>query len=91
MKRHSYTLLAAFALTGLVMTLNGCQQAPAPVSAAPAPASTPAPQVVVEERGHRDDADARRQQDQDRARTPQDRARTPDPPRPQDAHGPDRP
>jgi hypothetical protein len=84
MKQHSYTLFAAFALTGLVMTLNGCQQAPAPVSAAPAPASTPAPQVVVEERGHRDDADARRQQDQDRARTP-------DAPRPQDAHGPDRP
>ncbi len=79
MKQHSYTLLAAFTLAALALTLSGCQQAPAPVSAAPAATSTPAPQVVVEERGHRDDRDDR------------DHARIPDPPRPADAHRQDHP
>jgi len=79
-KQFSSTLFAASAMSALVLTLAGCQQAPTPVSAAPA--ATPAPQVVVEERNHHDDGDARRREDQDRARTP-------DPRRPDDPHAPD--
>jgi hypothetical protein len=80
MKQGSYTLFAASTLSAVVLTLAGCQQAPTPVSAAPA--ATPAPQVVVEDRNHHDDGDARRREDQDRARTP-------DPRRPDDPHPPD--
>ena len=80
MKRSSYGLLAAFVLAGFLLTLTGCEQAPAPVSSAPAATPAPAPQVVVEESQRRDDGKARRQQD--------DAA---DHPRPDDARKPDHP
>jgi hypothetical protein len=49
MKQHTRTFFAGLVLTGVSIGVTGCQQAPAPVSAAPAAAPAPA-QVVVEDR-----------------------------------------
>jgi hypothetical protein len=56
MKQYACTLLAGLVLTGISLGVTGCQQAPAPVAAAPADSTTPVaaptppPQVIVEER-----------------------------------------
>jgi hypothetical protein len=68
MKPYSYKFFAAIALTALGLTLTGCAQP----QAAEAPAATPAPATTVIEdvhRGHDDDRDAQKvQQDRDRRR-----------------------
>ena len=55
MKQYACTLLAGLVLTGISLGVAGCQQAPAPVAAAPAEstpevAPAPPPPVIVEER-----------------------------------------
>ena len=56
MKKYACTLLAGLVLTAILLGVTACQQAPAPVAAAPAestaPVAAPAPppQVIVEER-----------------------------------------
>src|ERR1700743_3173941 len=56
MKQYACTLLTGLALTGISLGVTACQQAPAPVAAAPAesaaPVAAPAPppQVIVEEK-----------------------------------------
>ena len=54
MKKCAFTLVAGLALACISLGVTACTQAPAPVAAAPAdtsaPATAPAPPVVVEER-----------------------------------------
>jgi hypothetical protein len=56
MKQYACTLVAGLVLTGISLGVTACQQAPAPVAAAPAASTTvveapaPPPQVIVEER-----------------------------------------
>jgi len=83
MKQRTHPFVAASALGALVMALAACQQAPpAPVSAAPAETSTPAPQVIIEHRP--DDRDARKPDDRNRPVVVDK-----DHPRPDDTHQPD--
>jgi len=51
MKQYARTFFAGLVLTGISLGATACQQAPAPVAAAPAEttAPTPPPQVIVEE------------------------------------------
>jgi hypothetical protein len=77
MKQYACTFFAGLVLTGISLGVTGCQQAPAPVAAAPADTTAPAPppQVVVEEKGPRVveenrpnvavDVDVHKQQDRD--------------------------
>jgi len=82
MKQYAHTFFAGLVLTGISLGVTACQQAPAPVAAAPADttapvvASTPPPQVIVEEKRPRVveesrprvavDADIHKQPDRDK-------------------------
>jgi hypothetical protein len=51
MKQHARKLFVGLVFTGISLGVTGCQQAPAPVSAAPAaPVSAAPAQVVIEDR-----------------------------------------
>jgi hypothetical protein len=81
MKQYACTFFAGLVLTGISLGVAGCQQAPAPVAAAPADttapvaAPTPPAQVIVEEKRPRVveenrpnvavDVDVHKQQDRD--------------------------
>ena len=50
MKQYACTFFAGLVLTGISLGVTACQQAPAPVAAAPAETTAPTPpQVIVEE------------------------------------------
>ena len=80
MKQYACALLAGLVLTVISLQVTACQQAPAPVAAAPAESTAPAaaptpPPVIVEERRPRVveesrprvgvDVDIHKQQDRD--------------------------
>lgn len=81
MKQYACTFFAGLVLTGLSLGVTACQQAPAPLAAAPTDtttpvaAPTPPPQVIVEEKRPRVveedrprvavDVDIHKQQDRD--------------------------
>jgi hypothetical protein len=77
MKQSAGTFFAGLVLTGITLGVTACQQAPAPVAAAPAETTAPAPppEVIVEERRPRVveenrphasvDVDVHKQQDRD--------------------------
>jgi len=72
-KQYACTFFAGLVLTGISLGVTACEQAPAPVAAAPADtttpvaASTPPPRVIVEEKRPRVavDVDIHKQQDRD--------------------------